>query len=131
MSGWPQRKLAELTVMEGCGGRRRRAALLGEGGGRVMPSFTQRSLEGATCGRAELCLGDKEARRGAVCRLTGGRLQWTESGWRGDWESLGASGLWQDKVTKQGGRDGGKRENQRPSTMLSTYPKASMKMRTG
>lgn len=66
-----------------------------------------------------------------MCRLAGGGFQWTESSWRGDWESLGASGLWQDKVTKQGGRDGEKRENQRPSTMLSTYPKASVKMGTG
>lgn len=45
-----------------------------------------------------------------MCRLAGGRFQWTESSWRGDWESLGASGLWQDKVTKQGGREGEKRE---------------------
>lgn len=66
-----------------------------------------------------------------MCRLAGGGFQWTESSWRGDWESLGASGLWQDKVTKQGGRDEEKRENQRPSTMLSTYPKASVKMGTG
>lgn len=69
--------------MEGCGGRRKRAALPGEGGGMVVPFFTQRSLK-ARCGRAELCLGHKEARRGAVCRLAGGRLQWIESGWRGD-----------------------------------------------